>query len=111
MPGHLQGQGGKSSERTHVGRGLWWAGITEGGFGEGQSSREEPVARGGPDPSPLPLSEVASLALRFWLGDFSFSYGSGVDEEQHNEGLCPPQGDRPRALPCPTLPSPAWASH
>lgn len=49
-------------------RSLWrveWAGLW-------QSGRDRP--------SPLPLSEVASLAFRFWLGDFSFSYGRAVRE-------------------------------
>lgn len=43
----------------------------------------------------MPLSEVASLALRFWLGDFSFSYGRGTREGHRNTRLCPPQGDGP----------------
>lgn len=64
------------------------------------------VARGawrlGADPSsPLPLSEVASLALRFWLGDFSFSYVRG-----HHMRLRPPQGNRP--APCPALTLILW---
>lgn len=50
------------------------------------------MARGGADPSPLPLSEVASLALRFWLGDFSFSCGRGAHEGSPQRGAVPTTG-------------------
>lgn len=61
------------------------------------------MAKGGTDPSPLPLSEVASLALRFWLGDFSFSCGRGAGERAPRVRLRSPQGRRPRPRPGLTL--------
>lgn len=66
---------------------------------EGQTSCQGCVAKGGTDPSPLPLSEVASLALRFWLGDLSFSYGRGVGERAAPCEAALSSGPQAQALP------------
>lgn len=71
------------------------------GHGGGQTSCQGCVVRLGADPLPLPLSEVASLALRFWLGDFSFSY-----ERASHMRLRRSAGNRP--APCPVLTLILW---
>lgn len=85
------------------GAGLKVGGICRGGHpGGGQTSCQGFVGRDGANPSPLPLSEVASLALRFWLGDFSFSYERG----HLNMTLSPPQGNS--SVPCLVLTLILW---